>query len=191
MSILVNKYMVKHFWCAGGLIILLGCAHELSPLTQMSTPVIAADQIRQYTAKVALLPATALSVDALAGCYSCPGPTLQMRCGSGESGVVLSLLRDGSYVCSDWSDITAVSTNEMGRWEVVNGFVELTRVWIAADEPMLLDDLKYLPLTLTGVQSVLLMGARRDFSYYLEQASKSPRDAEDLVLIRSLEKESR
>jgi len=165
-----------------------GCAHIWTPANVMPSAEVAVKRIQQSSPFVSLLPKAFMTIEGIAGQYSYPGSTLVSRGGVCLSGWGLCLAKDGTYCYSQWSDVASASTNEIGRWDIVDGFVELTREWIRVDETDFPDDHRYLPMSMKGVRGVLLMGDKYDYSYYLDHVGEDQSNSGTMVLIRTLEK---
>lgn len=166
----------------------IGCVHEWRPTSVMTAPRTAEARIRKSIPGVSLVPASMMTLAQLAGRYSCPGATLEARGSGWTAGWDLYLSQDGNYMYAEWSDITSSSTNEMGQWDIEEGFIVLTPEWVRFGESQSLEDHRFLVLSLKGAAGILLMGTRYDYSYYLDHVNDASGDAEVSFLIRTAER---
>ena len=106
--------------------------------------------------------------------------------GGGLSGEDLYLFSDATYIYTEWSDTLRQTIFDKGSWDMTNGFVGLTsdKSLPARFGPR---DHTYLPARLIGRDGLFLMGHRRGFSYFLENAGDNPALMFKIVAMRCSE----
>ena len=66
-----------------------------------------------------------LNQSQIAGVFKNPGKSLTRTIGGTLSGDVLYLFPDGTYIYTDWSDISPETISDKGAWKYSNSIVEL------------------------------------------------------------------
>ena len=81
--------------------------------------------IERIQAKTPVEDVSSLDVAHIAGVYKNPGTSLIKEIGGALSGDVLYLLPDGTYIFTEWSDISPEAISDKGAWTFSHGLAEL------------------------------------------------------------------
>lgn len=169
--------------CVAGIAILVGCQSAPQPESRRppadSAPVQAVKTSQTNIAlgrlrvKVAVEPVTGISPVQLSGQYTSSSEELRRRVGPFESGNDLYLFPDGTYIYCEWTDIEPVTVYDKGAWQLRDGFVELNAsadvTWNSKVER------EFIILhRVSRPNEILLVGAKRDLSYFEQHADADP-----------------
>jgi hypothetical protein len=97
----------------------------LLSLIQLATPASASKPIERLCAKTPVTGLSAIDAAHIAGIFKNPGKSLIKRIGGALSGETLYLFRDGTYIYSEWADISADTVYDKGAWTYSGGLVQL------------------------------------------------------------------
>lgn len=126
------------------------------------SPPFASDILEQmeerYPGAITVQPASSTVRD-LAGHYGGPRDL---------SGKELYLFSDGTYTYTHWADVVPETICDMGTWTVTNGFVQLVSDR-SLPERLMPRDQFYLPVQITGTNSVYILGSDASVSRLLSR----------------------
>jgi hypothetical protein len=97
----------------------------LFALLQVGTSPSASNPIARMRAKTPVEDLSSLDAAHIAGVFKNPGKSLIKRIGLALSGDILYLFPDGTYIYSEWSDISPETISDKGAWTYSQGLVQL------------------------------------------------------------------
>ena len=97
----------------------------LFALFQVVTAPSASNPVERISAKTPVKDLSSLDAKHIVGIFKKPGKSLMKQIGPGLSGDVLYLFPDGTYIYTEWSDVSPETISDKGGWKYSAGLVQL------------------------------------------------------------------
>jgi len=144
----------------------------LFALFQVATAPSASNSAEKIDAKIPMKDLSSLDATHIAGVFKNPGKSLMKRIGPGLSGDVLYLFPDGTYIYTEWSDVSPETISDKGTWTYSQSIVQLVSDRDVKWDPGI--DRRLIALRRSSVREEVLLSEMRRMSDFEEKAGKDP-----------------
>jgi hypothetical protein len=155
----------------------------LFALLQVATAPSGLSLIERVRAKTPVKDLSSLDAAQVAGVFKNPGKSLMKQIGPGLSGDVLYMFPDGTYVYTEWSDVSLETISDKGVWTYSGRVVQLVSDPEVKWNPGI--DRQLIALRRSSIQGEVLLIEVTRLSDFEEKTGDNP---ESMLLIVSKER---